>query len=61
MPHVGWLNISVARFSSPGSNEVDPICNRATCISSLVSIHFYSVLNELNTYLYLSIVLIMVQ
>ena len=41
MPHIGQLDSSVV--GSPGSNGASLICNEATCISSLVSIHFFIV------------------
>ena len=43
MPHIGWLNSSVAGLGGHGSNGIFLICSRATCTSSLVSIHFFLV------------------
>ena len=37
---IGWLNSSVAGPGSPGSSGVALICNKDTCISALVLIHF---------------------
>ena len=42
MPLIGQLNDSDVGLGSPGLSRVDPICNKAICISDLVSFHWVS-------------------
>ena len=60
MPCIGLLNSSVVWLGSPGSSGVILICNKAICMSSLVSMHFNSMLYEFDACFYLSVALLVV-
>ena len=40
MPLIEWLNNSFAGLCNPGPCRIDLICDKAICISDLISIHF---------------------
>ena len=60
MPQIGQLNSGIVGLSSPGSSGVTLICNKDTCMCSLVSMHFNSMLYEFDTCFYLSVALVVV-
>ena len=52
MPFSGQLNNSVVELSSLGSRGVALICDRAICISEIVSVHFNSMLYDFDACFY---------